>query len=532
MRFMRHAALIIAFLFAGLPGALASPRDVIASLEAEGAQAIEWRGVTVDLNKLLPIYASPDAEFIFINENKLSPTGAEFIVALGKAREDGLDPKDYINPAFGSLNRLTGDDDAAGAELALAQAFLRYARDLYTGRPTPALDVTNIIIDKKTVDPVKWLNYLSANGVSNTVRALRPRHPQYAKLRQMLTSFRSYQALGGWDPIPAGPSLKPGMNDLRVAALRDSLAARGYKGLTGGDPNAFDAKLTEAVKRYQRASGIEPDGIIGKGTIGILNVPVEERIRQIVVNMERWRWLPADLGKRHVFVNQAGAELFLVDKSKVVDNRRVIVGKPFHQTPMFSDRISYVEFNPTWTVSANIAKAEFLPKLIKDPGYLERNDYKIYSSWADGAPEMDPWTVDWASVKGGFPYRIVQQPGDKNALGYVKFMFPNKFNIYLHDTPSRQLFASTGRAFSHGCIRVHEAMDFAEKLMGLDQGMTRDEIDARVAYGALKRVNLKTKVPVHLTYFTVWIGDDGVVQFFPDIYSRDAPVAGILFGQT
>ncbi len=532
MRFMRHAALLIAFLVTGLSAALASPRDVIASLDAEGAQAMEWRGVTVDLNKLLPIYANPDAELIFIEGNKLSPAGAEFIVALGKAREDGLDPKDYITPAFGSLNRLTGDDDAAGAELALAQAFLRYARDIYTGRPTPSLDVTNIIIDKKTVDPVKWLNYLSANGISNTVRALRPRHPQYAKLRQMLASFRSYQALGGWDPIPAGPSLKPGMDDLRVAALRDSLAARGYKGLTGGDPNAFDAKLTEAVKRYQRASGIEPDGVIGKGTIAILNVPVEERIRQIVVNMERWRWLPADLGKRHVFVNQAGAELFLVDKGKVVDNRRVIVGKPFHQTPMFSDRISYVEFNPTWTVSASIAKAEFLPKLIKDPGYLEANQYKIYSSWAEGAPEMDPWTVDWASVKGGFPYRIVQQPGDKNALGYVKFMFPNKFNIYLHDTPSRQLFASTGRAFSHGCIRVHEALDFAEKLMGLDQGMTRDDIDALVAYGALKRVNLKTKVPVHLTYFTVWIGDDGVVQFFPDIYSRDAPVAGILFGQT
>jgi L,D-transpeptidase YcbB len=532
MRFVRHVLLLLACLVSSLAMAQAAPRDVIVSLAADGAQAIEWRGVTVDLNKLLPIYSNPDANLIFIEGNRLSPVGAEFIVALGKARDDGLDPKDYISAAFGSLNRLTGDDDAAGAELALAQAFLRYARDIHTGRPTPSLDVTNIVIDKKTVDPVKWLNYLNTNGISDTARALRPRHPQYAKLRQMLTSYRSFAALGGWDPIPAGPTLKPGMNDFRVAALRDSLAARGYKNLAGGDPNAFDTGLIDAVKRYQRASGIEPDGVVGKGTIGILNVPVEERIRQIVVNMERWRWLPTDLGKRHVFVNQAGAELFLVDKGKVVDNRRVIVGKPFHQTPMFSDRISYLEFNPTWTVSASIAKAEFLPKLIKDPGYLAANEYKIYSSWAEGAPEMDPWSVDWPSVKGGFPYRIVQQPGDKNALGYVKFMFPNKFNIYLHDTPSRQLFASTGRAFSHGCIRVHEALDFAEKLLGLDQGMNRDEIDATVAYGALKRVNLKTKVPVHLAYFTVWIGDDGVVQFFPDIYSRDAPVAGILFGQT
>jgi L,D-transpeptidase YcbB len=532
MRIRHLAASILAAFILLVQPAASSPRDVIVSLADQGAQAIEWRGLTIDLNKLLPIYQNPDAPLIFIEGNKLSALGAEFVVALGKAREDGLEPKDYIHASFGSLNRLESVDDAAGAELALAQAFLRYARDIHTGRPTPSLDVTNIVIDKKTVDPVKWLNYLAENGTAQTVKALRPRHPQYEQLRRMLVSYRSFQSLGGWDPIPAGPSLKPGMYDIRVAALRDSLAGRGYKNLTGGDPNAFDAKLTDAVKRYQRASGIEPDGVVGKGTIGILNVPVEERIRHIIVNMERWRWLPANLGARHVFVNQAGAELFLVDKGKVIDNRRVIVGKPFHQTPMFSDRISYVEFNPTWTVSANIAKAEFLPKLIKDPGYLERNDYKIYASWAEGAPEMDPWTVDWSLVKGGFPYRIVQQPGDKNALGYVKFMFPNKFNIYLHDTPSRQLFASTGRAFSHGCIRVHEAQDFAEKLMGLDRGMTRDEIDAIVAYGELKRISLKQKVPVHLAYFTVWIGDDGVVQFFPDIYSRDRPVAQILFGQS
>lgn len=532
MRIHHLAASILAAFVLLIQAATASPRDVIVSLGDQGAQAIEWRGITIDLNKLLPIYANPDAPLIFIEGNRLSALGAEFVVALGKARDDGLEPKDYIHSAFGSLNKLTSEDDAAGAELALAQAFLRYARDIHTGRPTPSLDVTNIVIDKKTVDPVKWLNYLAANGTAQTVKALRPRHPQYDKLRKMLVSFRSYQSLGGWDPIPPGPSLKPGMNDFRVAALRDSLAARGYKNLTGGDPNLFDAQLLEAVKRYQRASGIEPDGVIGKGTIGILNVPVDERIRHIIVNLERWRWLPADLGKRHVFVNQAGAELFLTDKGKVVDNRRVIVGKPFHQTPVFSDRISYVEFNPTWTVSATIAKAEFLSKLIKDPGYLAANDYKIYSSWAEGAPEMDPYSVDWTSVKGGFPYRIVQQPGDKNALGYVKFMFPNKFNIYLHDTPSRQLFASTGRAFSHGCIRVQDAEDFAEKLLGLDQGLSRDELDAIVAYGALKRINLKTKVPVHLAYFTVWIGDDGVVQFFPDIYDRDRPVAQILFGQS
>ncbi len=531
MSFFKFALAGLCFLLPNF--AKAEPIDVILGLAAEDAQAIEWRGVTVDLNKLMPYYVSSGAQTVFIEGNHLSPAGAELVAVLSNSRLDGLDSSDYVANAFGALKRLTSDDDAAGAELALSQAFLKFARDLHSGRSTPSMNATDIVIERKTIDPVKWLTSVRANGVNAVVVALRPHHAQYEKLRQMLYSYYSYESLGGWDVISAGPSLKPGMISPRVAELRASLAARGYKNLTSSDASSFDAKLTDGVQRYQRASGIEPDAVVGKGTIAILNVPVEQRIRQIVVNMERWRWLPNDLGARHVLVNQAGFELFLVDRGKVVDNRRVIVGKPFHQTPMFSDKIGYLEFNPTWTVTPDIASAEFLPKLQKDPGYLAANDFVLYASTADSAPEIDPYSVDWNSVTAAkFKYRIVQQPGDKNALGYVKFMFPNKRNIYLHDTPSRQLFASTGRAFSHGCIRVHDALGFAEKMMGIDQGMTRATIDAIVANGQLKRVPLKTKIPIHLTYFTVWIGDDGVVQFFPDIYGRDQPVADIIYGQT
>ena len=322
------------------------------------------------------------------------------------------------------------------------------------------------------------------------------------------------------------------MRDPRVAALRDSLAARGYKGLTSTDPSLYDPPLLNAVKTFQLNNGTKDDGTVGKGTLAILNVPVEARMRQVIVNMERWRWLPNDLGARHVLVNQAGFEMFFVNGGKVIDRRNVIVGKPFHETPMFSDKIGYVEFNPTWTVSADIAKAEMLPKIQADPGYLAANDYIIYSSWAEGAPELDPYSVDWSSITGKFPFRIVQQPGAKNALGVVKFMFPNKFNIYLHDTPTRQLFAKTGRAFSHGCIRVHKPMDFAEKLFGLDQGLTREQLDAIVESGQLTRVSLKSKVPIHLTYFTIWIGDDNRTSFFGDVYGRDEVVESLLFGQS
>ena len=263
-----------------------------------------------------------------------------------------------------------------------------------------------------------------------------------------------------------------------------------------------------------------------------VNVTAKQRIRQIMVNMERWRWLPNDLGSRHVFVNQAGFELFLNNGGQTVAHHPVIVGKPFHKTPVFSEKISYVEFNPTWTATNSIATNEILPELQKDPGYLEKNDYVLYRGWDADAEVVDPWSVDWQSVSvKGFPYRIVQRPGAKNALGQIKFMFPNKFDIYMHDTPSRQLFAKTGRAFSHGCIRVHEPVRFAEELFGLDGSLTPEEIKSLIEAGQTKRVSLKTKVPVHLTYFTVWIDEDGTPNFFPDLYDRDELVTRLLSGE-
>ncbi len=514
------------------PFAMASPQSVVASLFDEGAQAVEWRDVTIDLNKLKSYYVSEDPQFVWVENGALTTAGQELVSALGKAAADGLNPKDYSEIAFEALPNLSGEEDEAGAELALTQSFLRMARDLSGGRTSPSLNSTNIVIERKTIDAKKWLDIARNSGTAAAFSTLRPRHGQYGKLRQLLATYRNFDSIGGWEPIPAGPTLKPGLRDARVAAMRASLAARGYKGLTSGDASLYDPALLNAVKTFQLNNSVEDDGIVGKGTLAIINVPVEARIRQIIVNMERWRWLPNDLGARHVLVNQAGFELFLVDKGKTVDRRRVIVGKPFHETPMFSDRIGYAEFNPTWTVSADIAKAEFLSKLQEDPGYLAANDYILYSGWAEGAPEINPYSVDWYAIKGKFPYRIVQQPGKKNALGVVKFMFPNKFNIYLHDTPSRQLFAKTGRAFSHGCIRVNKPMDFAEKLFGLDQKLSRAQMDAIVSSGKLTRVALKSKVPVHLTYFTIWIGDDGRTAFHGDVYGRDGVVSDLLFGQS
>ena len=532
MRKFVELALFCMGFIAIAPLAFASPQSVVAGLYEEGAQAVEWRNVTIDLNRLKSYYSSEGATFVWVENGALTTAGQELVSALGKAATDGLNPKDYSEIAFEALPNLSGEEDEAGAELALSQSFLRMARDLSGGRTSPSLNSTTIVIERKTIDAGKWLDIAANSGTSAAFSTLRPRHGQYGKLRQMLATYRNFESLGGWEPIQTGPTLKPGMRSERVAAMRASLAERGYKGLISGDTALYDPALLNAVKTFQLNNGVEDDGIVGKGTLAIMNVSVEARIRQIIVNMERWRWLPNDLGARHVLVNQPGFELFLVDKGKTVDRRRVIVGKPFHETPMFSDRIGYAEFNPTWTVSADIAKAEFLSKLQEDPGYLAANDYVLYSGWAEGSPQIDPYSVDWNAIKGKFPYRIVQQPGKKNALGVVKFMFPNKFNIYLHDTPSRQLFAKTGRAFSHGCIRVNKPMDFAEKLFSLDQKKSRAELDAIVASGKLTRVPLKSKVPVHLTYFTIWIGDDGRTAFHGDVYGRDSVVSDLLFRQS
>ena len=231
-----------------------------------------------------------------------------------------------------------------------------------------------------------------------------------------------------------------------------------------------------------------------------------------------------------MLVNQAAFEVMIFENQKITDRRRVVVGKPYHKTPMFSHAFEYAEFNPTWTVPRSIAGNEILPKLKSDPGYLERNNYKIYTSWKKDAPAMNPHSIDWSSVRANkFPYRIVQQPGSGNALGQVKYMFPNKFNVYLHDTQAKNLFSQTSRAFSHGCIRVQDPLDFGVKLFGASN-LNKDKVNKILASKKTQRVKLSKKVPVHLSYFTAWV-EDGKLVFHDDVYGRDKLVQNILFGR-
>ena len=252
----------------------------------------------------------------------------------------------------------------------------------------------------------------------------------------------------------------------------------------------------------------------------------------IAANLERWRWLPQELGEKHILVNQPAYEVYIYKNNKIVDQRRVIIGKTEHASPQFSDKMTYVEFNPQWNVPQSIAVNEYLPKLLKNPNYLKTRGYSLFENWNQGAKELDGRKVKWSKIDPDepkkFPYRIVQGEGPKNALGQVKFLFPNDHAIYLHDTPAKKLFKSKDRAFSHGCIRVHNPLDFARKIFELDGAISPSKIDGVVKAGDRKSVILKNPMPIHLAYFTTWVGEGGKLEVLKDIYNRDPVIKAAL----
>ena len=498
-----------------------------AAVEAQLAKTnVAWAGQNVGTERMRAAYSEIGYRPIWTDGTELSDMGRALVDEATDSYRDGLTPSDYLNGIAG-FSEIASVEDAARLEIAMTHAFLTLGQDLFSGVTTPSVTDPNIVIKKKNVDWPLWIVGVSTIGPREMLRTLRPSHPQYAHLRARLSGYRNLMLRGGWQSVSDGETLKPGMTSPRVVELRRNLAARGYDAIEGGE--TYDEGLKEAVVHFQSRHGLEADGVAGPATFKQINVSASDRVDQIAINLERWRWLPRNLGSRHILVNQAGYELFVNANGKTIDRRRVVVGKPYHQTPMFSDVIEYAEFNPTWTVPVSIATKEMLPKIRKDPSYLVRADYKVYRGWKD-PKAVNPMAVDWSAVSGkGFPYRIVQQPGPKNALGQVKFIFPNKFAVYLHDTPSRSLFARAARAFSHGCIRVHKPLELAAKLFSLQGGLDPERIPAIMDGKKTKRVNFSAKLPVHLAYFTAWVNDDGKPLFFDDVYGRDKMVGKYLF---
>ena len=339
---------------------------------------------------------------------------------------------------------------------------------------------------------------------------------------------------GGWPQLPAGPRLALGATDERVRLLRARLAAEGdllkLSAPRAGQPRAasapgdttYDEALASVVARFQGRHGLKVTGAVDTDTLEALNVPAEARWRQIAVNMERWRWLPTDFGSRYIWVNVPEFELTMIDGGKKAMRMRVIVGKTQSKTPAFSNRITRIDLNPVWHLPSSIVENEIAPAMLRDPGYLSRKHLEVVKSSGDGTVTVDPGEVDWARMgKGDYPYRLRQPSGPDNALGRIKFVIPDQFDVYLHDTPSARLFNSTERDLSHGCVRLEHPVELAAYLLKNDPKWSQEAIQEALDSGETKSVPLPAPLPVHILYWTAWVDDDGTVQFRKDIYGHD-----------
>jgi L,D-transpeptidase YcbB len=452
--------------------------------------------------------------------------------AIRRSELHGLDHEAYHLEALEALvavpSRTLADvDRRADLELLATDAFVMLGSHLLHGRVNP-----------ETINP-EWLanrrnarldtilaNALALDRVEDALFDLAPQQVRYRRMLDAAQELRQVIAGGGWSRIADGPTLRVGDEGPRVQALRDRL----HSGLRMDDgallrdnaPDVFDEPLAEAVRRFQTRHGLEADGLVGRGTLTALNVPASQRLRQTEINLERWRWLPDDLGARHIEVNVPAFDTRVVENEVPVAIHRSVVGRPFRATPMFSGTMTYLVLAPFWHVPPTIAAVDKLPAIKADPSVIAADRLTLLDLATNRA--VDPAAVDWEHMTGAEfnrTYRLRQDPGPHNALGTVKFMFPNRHNVYLHDTPSRDLFERTARDFSSGCIRVDRALDLAEYLLKDRPEWTRARID-EVARGTVERtIPLAEPIQVHLLYWTAWMDENGVIQFRDDIYSRD-----------
>lgn len=456
-------------------------------------------------------------------ENGLLRKAYDMRGIIRNAYREGLDPESYHAPEVDAAMEMLGQRPLearvlADLDLMLTDGLINYGFHSFYGLINPDTFKIQWLNEAGRTElmEVIWKT-LNSSHIEMPLRTLIPSHPGYVSLRQALAEYLDVAENGGWPRVPEGKKLRMGETDSRVPILRERLRASGD--LEGEGPGQegqelFDGSLEAALKRFQGRHGMEADGVAGRDTLAALNVPVQERMRQIALNMDRWRRLRHDLGSRYVIVNIADFSLEVHENGRLVLSMLVVAGKPFWNTPVFSAKMTYLVLNPSWHIPKNIIAKEVLPDVRQDPLYLNKMDIMVLK---DNTP-VDPLGIDWSEVSGeDFPYRLVQPPGPSNPLGEIKFMLPNPFAVYLHDTPNRGLFRKPVRAFSHGCIRVEKPMELAEYVLG----WSREAILAEIEDGTEKMVPLPAPIDVHVAYLTAWVDASGLLQFRPDIYGRD-----------
>ena len=431
-----------------------------------------------------------------------------------------------LNPAWYNLAEVekatTAGADPAAAEALLTATFVAYASDVSTGRVRANRIDKEISIDQRKVDRADLLKAAADAPDFAAYLASLPPKGDYPALQKALAIWREKRAKAAFTPMPDGVALKPGMIDARVPLLRKRLAELDLKVPDPGPvADQYDEALAAVVKAYQEMKGLTVDGVIGAKTLRSLNTTIDERIEQIVANLERRRWLPEDLGKRYVLVNAGDYSMTFVDDGKVAFQSLVIVGTPKDPTPEISSVMRGFQTNPYWTVPQSIAGEEYLPMLRRDPNALASGGFKIFANWSDDT-EIDPNTIDWSSIHPkAFPYRIRQNSGAANALGYIFFPFNNKYGIYMHDTANRWLFTEGSRNFSHGCIRLQSPLDFVDKAFGGKGGFSKERVKQVIDSGQQAHYTFPEPITLYVTYRTATADASGVATFRDDVYGRD-----------
>ncbi len=415
----------------------------------------------------------------------------------------------------------------------LSRALVAYGGDLSAGVVKPSRADPDIHVHPQRPQASALLaSAASAADFGGWLDALAPDDPDYQALREVYARLKREVEAGGWRAtLSEGGTLRPGDEGQRVIQLRARLAELGNPAPPTSTPHLYDAELEQAVRDFQARHGLTTDGLVGPRTFSTLGADVGKRLQQVAVNLERLRWAQRDPMGRHIVVNQAEYMMRLYDHGSLIREAKVVVGKPDHPTPEFTEEMDHLVVNPTWHVPRSIATEEILPSLRQDPSYLARHNMRLVAT--DGGPvPADAATHDWSQYsRGFFPYSVKQGPGDGNSLGRVKFMFPNQFSIYLHDTPSKSLFRRDQRAFSHGCVRVQDPYELAYILLAPQLSDPRGQFQRWLDTGREIYVNLDQPVKVYLTYRTAWVDHAGILQFREDIYGRDAAVWAALEAQ-
>jgi murein L,D-transpeptidase YcbB/YkuD len=555
MRQLKGLAFGVLFgaLFAGPVAAIepGAPTQLITRLDAVGLEVQKRLTASFSASSeseyeknehgsMVEYYAYHDHRPIWVNNSGLTDRARAAMKEISRAGDYGLNASDYILP--GLENAVEGQtipvNTLADAELKMNKAALAYVRDARGGRIPPQSISKNLDPTLNLADPLEVMEqFARLEDPSEYLKSFHPKNSQFEALRQVMLRIRGGSSMTEERIIvPNGPVLRPGQKHTQVALVRQRLKVPVPADSDAKAAETYDAELEAAVKKFQKSHGLNAEGIVGPATRRAMNggaVP-KNRLKTILSNMERWRWLPDDMGERHVHVNVPEFRVRVVENDKTLFSERVVVGKVKNATPIFSDEMEYVAFNPYWNVPNSIKVAELLPSLKRGgggggwffnsprPNILARHNLFVKHR----GKKIDASSINWNNVDIR-SYHFYQPPGGPNVLGDVKFMFPNKHSVYLHDTPTKSLFEKQVRAYSHGCIRVRNPRKLAEVLLGRE-GWSGGRINSVIETGKNTHVRLKKTIPVHLTYFTARVEKNGKITYFSDIYGYDARVASAL----